>query len=484
MPHLKVNRKLEPFITKHKPIKVAVGGRGSGKSIGFGDIFTMKMETEAADIYCLREFQDSVADSVHRVFKDSIDERLHLDGWQILENKVIAPNGARTVYKGANRNPDSMQSAQGYKYSWFEEAHRATKTSLDKLLPTILRNPGAECWFSANPQSSEDPFSQRFIVPHQKELDRDGCYEDDVHLIVIVNWRDNPWWNEEQEILRKWDYENRPRIEYDWIWEGKFYDTVDNAIIDPAWFDAAVDAHIKLGFKPRGQLVVSHDPSDSGDARALCVRHGVVVLSVDENIKDDVNDACDWAVDEAIERRADLFTWDGDGLGVSLKRQISTSLEGKKIEYSMFRGSEEPDRPDEIYQPVDVPEKHDNRRTNRQTFKNRRAQRYWQLRDRFYETYRAVVKGEYVDPDDMISISSNIPMLQKLRAELCRIPKKPNGAGLIQIMSKEEMKSKYKIPSPNLADVVMMSEEKLETKKKPTLKLESNYPSSGGWMGA
>ena len=59
MPHLKINRKLEPLVTTQKPIKVAIGGRGSGKSIGFGDVLTMKMDTEGADIYCLREFQDS-----------------------------------------------------------------------------------------------------------------------------------------------------------------------------------------------------------------------------------------------------------------------------------------------------------------------------------------------------------------------------------------------------------------------------------------
>ena len=72
MPNLKVNKKLERFLTTPKPIKVAIGGRNSGKSIGFGDMLTLKMATENADIYCLREFQDSISDSVHRVFQDSI----------------------------------------------------------------------------------------------------------------------------------------------------------------------------------------------------------------------------------------------------------------------------------------------------------------------------------------------------------------------------------------------------------------------------
>jgi phage terminase large subunit len=417
----------------------------------------MKMETESADVYCLREFQDTVADSVHRVFKDSVQKRLNLTGWQILENKIIAPNGSKTTYKGANRNPDSMQSAQGYKYSWFEEAHRASKDSLDKLLPTIIRNVGSECWFSANPQSSLDPFSQRFIVPYQAELDANGIYEDDIHLIIVVNWRDNPWWNEEQEALRKWDYENRPRTEYDWIWEGKYNDHVENAIIPAEWFDAAVDAHIKLGFKPRGIKVASHDPADSGDARGYALRHGSVILDVQENTKDDVNDACDWALDLAIQDGADLFVWDGDGMGVSLKRQVAASLKGKAMDYEMYRGSDGVENPEDIYQDILTPENDKQKKKNKHTFKNYRAQYHWKLRDRFLATYRAVVKKEYIDPDEVISISSDIKLLPKLRAEICGIPKIPNGNGLIQIMAKKDMISKLKKKSPNIAESVIMS---------------------------
>lgn len=455
MPVMKVNKKLAPFLTKSKPLKIAIGGRGSGKSIGFGDMFTMKMETEQADIYCLREYQDSISDSVHRVFKGSVQDRLQLDGWTILENKIIAPSGAQTTYKGAARNPDSIQSAQGYKYSWFEEAHRASEQSLDKLIPTIIRNPGAECWFSANPQSSGDAFSRRFINPYLKQLEKDGYYEDDIHLIIVVNWRDNPWWNEEQERLRSWDYEHQPRAKYDWVWEGKFNDTIENSIIKPEWFDAAIDAHIELGFKGLGATIAAHDPSDTGeDAKGYALRHGSVVLDVRDKDTGDVNEGCDWALDLAINAQADNFTWDCDGLGAALKAQVNKALGGKKVESVMFKGSETPDRPEEIYQ------NHDNsvrrkEKTNKQTFKNKRAQYYILLRDRFYNTYRAVVKKEYVDPDTMISLSSDIENLAGLRAEVCRIPLKDNGGGFIQIMSKIEMK-KQGIQSPNMADCLMM----------------------------
>ena len=81
------------------------------------------------------------------------------------------------------------------------------------------------------------------------------------------------------------------------------------------------------------------------------------------------------------------------------------------------------------------------------------------LAQRFYNTYRAVVNKDYIDPDSIISISSDIKLLGKLRAEACRIPRKPNGSGKIQIMSKKEMKDKYHIESPGMADCLAMGEE-------------------------
>jgi len=452
---LKINHKIWVAINKPQPVIVIIGGRGSGKSIGVGDVLTFEMDTKAYDIYCLREFQDSLSDSVHKVFKGSINDRMKLEGWDIQQNTVIAPNGASTTYKGANRNPDSVQSAQGYLRSWFEEAHRASQESIDKLLPTIIRNPGAKCIFTANPQSSGDPFSQRFIVPYQAELDKHGVYEDSLHYIVMINWRDNPWWNEEQEALRQWDYDNIDRAKYDWMWEGKFLDTVDNSIIKPEWFDACIDAHLNPDWKITGKKVVSHDPSDTGnDNKGLCYRHGSLVLDIQEKELGDISDGCDWATGYAINVGADEFIWDGDGMGIGLRRQISDNFTGKKIVQSIFKGSEGATNPDSMYDPIENSSAPS--RTNKQTFKNKRSQMYTRLADRMYKTYRNIAHNEYNDVDDMISLSSNIEGMQALRSEVCRIPKKDNGNGLIQIMSKIDM-AKLKIESPNMADSLMMS---------------------------
>ena len=454
MPEIQVPRKLLPLIKKKKRFKVIIGGRGSGKSHTPADICLMDVQTKGIKIGCFREFQNSISDSVHSLLSDEID-RLDLKGFDVQSNRINYNGVDSFTFKGLARNPESIKSMHGYERFFVEEAQTISSKSLKLLTPT-LRVEGSEVWLVGNPGSSADPFSQRFIVPFQKELDKDGYYEDDMHLIIVANYMDNPFFPAVLEKERAYDYEHLDRAEYDHIWLGKFNDTIANAIIKTEWFDAAIDAHIKKGFKPRGATIVSHDPSDTGpDDKGLAIRKGSVFLEVLAMDKGDVNEGCDWATSRAIECNADLFTWDCDGLGVSLNRQVSEAFDGIKTEIRMFKGSMRVDNPDAIYEPLDNIREP---KTNKETFKNKRSQYYWLLRDRFYKTYRAVVKGEYIDPDELISISSNIKDLQALRSEVCRIPLKPNGSGLIQIMSKDDM-LKMQIQSPNMADALMMSME-------------------------
>ncbi len=466
MTNLLVNKRFEPFIKKHKPIKIIIGGRGSGKSIGVCDIMAaMKMGVEGENVLCLREFQNSVKDSIHNEMAKSVEDRLGFSDWDIQEQKIVAPNGAYTTYKGANRDPNSVKSMTGYKYAIFEEAQTASENSLTKLIPTVLREPGRECWFVANPEASGDAFSQRFIVPFKAELDKHGYYEDDMHMIAVVNWRDNPWWNDAQEMVRLYDYENMTRARYDWIWEGAFNDSVEDSIILPEWFDAAVDAHLdpklEAAFKPHGAILAAHDPfDDGGDAAGFAVRHGSIITQVRSRDHGTIDEVCDWATGLAIQANSDWFVWDGDGMGTGLRRQVSDAFKGTKTKYHMFKGSlsgSGQDNAELPYMPTDGDDDTDTPKTYAATFKNNRAQYYCELARRFENTYRCVIKGQYIDPDDMVSLcSEGIDDIVALRSQLCRIPRKQNANGFEQIMSKLEMK-KLKIPSPNEADAIMMA---------------------------
>ena len=108
---------------------------------------------------------------------------------------------------------------------------------------------------------------------------------------------------------------------------------------------------------------------------------------------------------------------------------------------------------------------------NKDVFRNKRAQNYAEIAERCRKTYEAVTKGAYHNPEDLISFDSGIKCIQKLRSELCRLPLKPNGFGMIQLYTKDEMRKgvilpngqKLQLPSPNLADCVMMSFDNMAT---------------------
>lgn len=448
-------KKLKPLFKRKKRFKVAYGGRGSAKSTSFANAFIIQAY-HGAMIGCFREFQTSIDDSVHSLLKAQI-EKTQIPGFEVLKTQINHLTNGGFRFKGLARSIEAVKSMHGFKYFWVEEGQFLSSESIKILTPT-LREAGSELWISANPLNSADPFAQRFITPYLKDIDRQGFYEDDLHLIVKINHSDNKWFPESLEAERLYDLQHLPRALYDWIWEGAFNDSVDDSIIAAEWFDAAIDAHEKLGFKPRGAIVCSHDPSDEGkDDKAIVIRQGSVILDAQTRSFGDVNQGCDWAIDKAIEARADLFVWDCDGMGLTLKRQVDESLKGKKIDFKLFHGSEMPDRPNDIYQALDEnsrPTKKE--RTNQHTFRNKRAQYYWQLRDRFYATYQAVEKERYIDPDKMISVSSKATDLKQLRSEICRVPRKYNSQGTIQILSKQDM-LKRKIQSPNLADCAMMS---------------------------
>jgi len=376
-------------------------------------------------------------------------------GFKPQTRKIGHEDGGFFKSKGLGRDSKSVKSFSGFNKFLVEEGDFLTAEILKDLTPT-LRTEGSELWVIFNPQSREDAVVKRFILPFYKELLKTGVYEDDLHYIVWTNFDENPWFPKELEQERAFDEEHLSKAEYDHKWLGHFNDAVENSIIKREWFDAAVDAHIKLNFQPRGLETVAFDPSDlGGDDKGLTHRHGSVVKQVLRKSTGDVNEGCDWALDYAIEHQVDKFIWDCDGMGVSLNRQVVNALHGKNIDPIMYKGSTGVDNPGQMYEGFSYDKK--KRKTNAETFYNKRAQKSWYLRDRFFNTYLAVTKGIWTNPDEMISISSDIEEIDVLRSETCRIPRKPNGSGLIQIYPKPEMKSKFRIESPNLFDSSVMS---------------------------
>jgi phage terminase large subunit len=452
--------------SKPKRIKIAVGGRGSAKSTGVAGIM-LNYANNGQRICAAREFQNSIDDSVHENLREEID-RLELKGFDVLANEIRTYRGGEIFYKGLARNITSLKSLVGVNKLWIEEGESISEKTLKVLTPSIRSTAASneegaevpEIWVTMNRQSREDAIAKKYLARAEDELARCGRYEDEMVMVVQVNYTENPWFPPELEQERLDDKEQLSSAEYDHIWGGEYNEAIDNALIKKEWFDASIDAAEKLGITPTGAVVATHDVADTGDdACAYAARKGVHYFTVEEIAAENGNEACDIATAKAIDDNADLFVYDADGMGTLLRAPIAKNFAGIKCEIRGYKGSGAVEDKKSVYEGDISKSRKDKPKTNAEAFANKRAQFYTKLAQRFYNTYLAVEKGKYVDPDSIISISSDIPLLNKLRSEVCRLPLKPNGTGKIQLVSKPEMLSKYDIKSPNMADCLAMGEE-------------------------
>lgn len=470
--------KLTPVFTKPKRIKIIVGGRGSSKTTAAACWAAASMMR--GELWCCaRENLNSIEESVHRMILAEID-RHGLKGFEDTRTAIRHISGGRAFYRGLSRNVSSLQSTlSGVDVLWIEEGQALTESTLTSLTASVRLDAAGsqrliagedvkmpEIIITMNRGSSADPVAKKWLNRAEPELRRCGYYEDDLLMVVEVNYTDMPeaWFlasGLEKERLDDWENLSRPA--YDHKWHGHYMDTVADAIIKPEWFDAAIDVHLmdkrtKGLFEPHGARIVGHDPFDDGeDAGGLAVRYGSIIEHVSAKNTGQIDVVCDWATAKTRQLDADWFVWDGDGMGTGLKRQIALAFEGTRTQFHMFRGSlsgKGQDNAGKVYMPTKDGK---NNKTYADTFKNNRAQYYIALANRFKATYDYVVKGKHSDPADMISLNSEgIDDMVALRAEMCRIPRRPNANGLEQIMSKDDMK-KAGIPSPNMSDAIMMT---------------------------
>jgi len=454
--NIEVNKALAPFLTVHRRFKIIYGGRGSSKSMFVAmcmGVFTSKGEK----VCCFREQQNSLEESVKNEIQDEII-RLGMTGFTFLKDRITHESGGYIIFRGMSRNPSALKSMKGFTRFWLEEGQDVSAESLRVLTPT-LREAGGELWITANPKSVEDELSQRFI---ERELQRadDGIEYDDLYMRLKINFTDNRWFPPSLEDERLDDYKRLPRALYDHIWLGAYNDSVENSVIQSEWFDSAIDSHKKLGWKPVGAIITAHDPADTGDARAVLTRHGNLIIDVQETTTLDINESCDWAMNIAKNHGADHFVYDAVGCGLALKRQVEAFWKDTRTSTIPFMGGAAVENPDKVH------DKSQHRTILvKDVYKNLRAQKYFQLAERFQKTYQAVSKGQYINPDELISISSDVSINHKFKSELCRIPQIYNMSGQFQVMSKHDMMSKLKLKSPNMADCATMSYVQVKTKK-------------------
>lgn len=263
--------------------------------------------------------------------------------------------------------------------------------------------------------------------------------------VFIFDWRDDP--RKDQAWYDKQKAELDPVTLAQEI-DRDYSASVEGVVIPQEWVKAAIDAHIKLGIKPIGERSGALDVADEGkDKNAFCGAHGILVEHIDEwsGVGGDIFQTVEKSFMLCDEYGYDKFKYDADGLGAGCRgdaRIINERRPRNQINVEAYRGS------GKVFNPTGEDVKG---RKNEDFFENLKAQSWWNLKLRFLSTYRAVVLGMEYKEDDIISISSTIPLLWKLVSELSQATVAYSKTGKVMID-----KTPDGMKSPNLADSVVI----------------------------
>ncbi len=144
--------------------KVLYGGRAALKSWSIARALLLLGWQKPLRILCAREFQVSIRESVHYLLCEQIDLLKLSNFYDITDRTITGKNGTNFIFAGLKTNPANIKSLEKIDICWLEEAQVISKNSLDILLPTLLRNDGAQLFVSFNPENESDPIYQMFVA--------------------------------------------------------------------------------------------------------------------------------------------------------------------------------------------------------------------------------------------------------------------------------------------------------------------------------
>lgn len=229
-PRAKFPEKLECLFHPAR-YKILYGGRGGAKSWGVARALLIMASARPLRILCSREIQRSMKDSVHRLLSDQIASLGLSANYKVLADEIRGINGSEFVFAGLRHNVDSIKSKEGIDIVWVEEAQTVSKSSWDKLIPTI-RKADSEIWVTFNPELETDETYKRFVASPPNNA-----------VVVKLNYIDNPWFpkvlNDERLSLQAKDPDA-----YLTVWEGHCRQALDGAIYANELRDATSSGRI------------------------------------------------------------------------------------------------------------------------------------------------------------------------------------------------------------------------------------------------
>jgi len=261
---LKLPEKLIPVFQGPADVRCAWGGRGSGKTRGFGKMIAVRgyiygMQGISGILLCGRQFMNSLADSSFEECVRAIEDEPFLKAYYEIGDTYIRSRDKRIwfAFAGLDRNIASIKSKGRILICWVDEAEPVTDDAWTTLVPT-LREEGddwnAELWVTWNPKRKKAPVESRFRF-----------MKDPLIKGVLLNWRDNPKFPAKLERERLRDLELRPE-QYPHIWEGEYVTALEGAYFIKHLTKAREEK--RIGFFPADPLMTIRLICDIGGTGA------------------------------------------------------------------------------------------------------------------------------------------------------------------------------------------------------------------------
>lgn len=422
--------------------RILYGGRMSSKSHDAAGVAIARANFLEQRFLCTRMYQNRIADSVYTLLKDKIDYFGLNNNFRVFADAIEhKTNGSLFRFYGMARNIEDIKSFEGAHVNWVEEARLMSKEMFDIIRPTVMRNAGAEMWLTFNPGLATDFVYKKFVTGNMKGS-----------IKRLINYDENPFLSDTALADIKAAFEE----DYDdavHIYQGVPKDSDDAVVIKRAWLQAAIDAHKKV--KPLsgewfGGKTVGYDVADSGDDKnATTAMNGMVCIDLDEwkAGEDELRESAARVRMTAMRLNASAIGYDCIGVGAGTGAHLN-SLEWRN--HFRFNAGGKVVHPKKEYAKTKI--------LNEDFFANIKAQAWWNVADRFRNTYLAVTKGRQFPADQMISLSSkcDAKLLEKLIDELATPKRDFDNAGKVKVESKKDLAKSSReggaVPSPNIAD--------------------------------
>lgn len=294
------------FLFEPHPYKVAYGGRGASKSWNFARALLILGSLTCLRILCARETMKSIRDSVHQLLEEQIEKLGLKDFYRIEKSAIYGQNGTEIIFSGLKAHIDNIKSMEAINICWVEEAQVVSKTSWDKLIPTLFRVDGCELWISFNPDLEQDNTYQRFVVHPPPGA-----------VVAKLTYRDNPWFPAglQRELMAA--RRGNPD-EYMHIWEGSCINTLSSAIYANELRAVDMEGRIKrVPYDPSKPVDTAWDLGFGDMVSIWMVQHfpmEIRVIDYEAGVRLPISDYI-----AALQRRpymwgTDYLPWDG-GLG-------------------------------------------------------------------------------------------------------------------------------------------------------------------------